>query len=41
MVRNRLWPVNERACLTPAYLEVKETRVAIQQVVDDMDQVKR
>jgi hypothetical protein len=41
MVRNHFCSVNKKICLTLVYLEGKETRVAIQQVADDMDQVKR
>ena len=43
MVRNRncFRSVNKRIRVTLVYLEGKETRAAIQQVADDMDQVKR
>ena len=39
--RNCFRSVNKRICVTLVYLEGKETRVVIQQVADDMDQVKR
>ena len=39
MVRSCFGSVNKRICLTLMFLEGKETRVTIQQVADDMDQV--
>ena len=40
MVRNRLSSVNKRINSILMYLDGKETRVVIQQVADEMDQVK-
>jgi hypothetical protein len=41
MVRNCLRPINKKIYSVVMYLEGKKTRVVIQQVADDMDQVKR